>query len=74
MDIVVPLNDKPTGFLATNCEEYALSIAKILKGYENEDANLLKIQENGREQSKRFSEEAFEASAKKCLYEHLKLN
>lgn len=30
MDIVVPVNEQPTGFLATTCEEYAESLHTIL--------------------------------------------
>ncbi|XP_071951298.1 GDP-Man:Man(3)GlcNAc(2)-PP-Dol alpha-1,2-mannosyltransferase-like [Antedon mediterranea] len=56
-DIVVRYNGQPTGFLATDVDEYADAMATILL---MKKADRLKIRENARESVKRFSEEVFE--------------
>eukprot|EP01124_Arcella_intermedia_P009940 TRINITY_DN16509_c0_g1_i1.p1 TRINITY_DN16509_c0_g1~~TRINITY_DN16509_c0_g1_i1.p1 ORF type:complete len:463 (-),score=112.55 TRINITY_DN16509_c0_g1_i1:53-1285(-) len=54
-DIVVPFNNQPTGFLATNEAEYAEHIQYIL----THPSQALQIQTNARSSISRFSDEAF---------------
>eukprot|EP00049_Salpingoeca_infusionum_P016738 m.345667 g.345667 ORF g.345667 m.345667 type:complete len:474 (+) comp16141_c1_seq13:1907-3328(+) len=64
-DIVVPHNDKPTGFLATTAEEYAECFNKILCMSPSQQ---LELQKNARESvSSKFSEAAFTAQFLACL-------
>ncbi|XP_033114022.1 GDP-Man:Man(3)GlcNAc(2)-PP-Dol alpha-1,2-mannosyltransferase-like [Anneissia japonica] len=56
-DIVVRYKGQPTGFLASDVNSYAETMATILQ---LKPADRLKIRRNARESIKRFSEEAFE--------------
>ena len=57
LDIVIPYNDNPTGFLARDAESYADAMDTILNM--SEDMKM-SVRENARESVSRFSEEEFE--------------
>jgi alpha-1,2-mannosyltransferase len=56
MDIVLPRNDQPTGYLAQTAEEYADFIEQIFQKSPNEREA---IQLNARLSAERFSDEMF---------------
>lgn len=65
-DIVVPYDNKDTGYLASTKEEYAEKILEIIRRFH--DSNELRdVQERARKSSSRFSEEQFAIDAQKCL-------
>lgn len=57
LDIVVPYDSQPTGFLASDAESYAEAMQTI---FNLEEKQCLDIQENARKSVTRFSEEEFE--------------
>ena len=57
MDIVVPYSGKPTGFLASNEENFANAMKKIFDMSESDRQELC---QNARESLSRFSEREFE--------------
>lgn len=57
LDIVVPLNDHPTGFLASDVESYATCLAKI---FSLSDKERIDIQQSARTHVHKFSDTEFE--------------
>ena len=57
LDIVVPYNDQPTGFLASDVESYTKCMAKIFSLSEKERTD---IQLNARSSVQKFSDAEFE--------------
>jgi alpha-1,2-mannosyltransferase len=57
LDIVTPLNNEPTGFLAATETEYADAMATI---FDMTSAQRCRIRENARESVQRFCEREFE--------------
>ena len=59
LDIVIPHNDTPTGFLASSEKQFAQAMATI---FSMPEAERRRIRENARESVERFSEREFEVS------------
>lgn len=57
LDIVVPYNEKPTGFLASDEESYSKAMMQI---FNMDPQDRLELRQNARDSLNRFSEEQFE--------------
>lgn len=57
LDIVVPINDQPTGFLASDVKSYATCMAKI---FSLSDRERMEIQQSARTHVHKFSDAEFE--------------
>ncbi|XP_076467981.1 GDP-Man:Man(3)GlcNAc(2)-PP-Dol alpha-1,2-mannosyltransferase-like isoform X2 [Babylonia areolata] len=64
LDIVVPHDGAPTGFLASSEPQYAQAMASI---FSMTRAQRLTLRQNARESAKRFSEHEFEVSFLACV-------
>jgi len=63
-DIIIPLNGKRTGYLASTSEEFSTILYQVL--HDSNQTNLA-IRKNGRQSAKRFSDEVFTKSFKEAL-------